>query len=145
MEKKLTKGMLMTALICGTISMVPFGAVAHAEDAAADDAALQGFNLEQIVVTATRTENKLIDTAANVAIVTAEDIEKHNYQSAADALKDVPGVSVLHNGGEQEFRLRLIERARACRYTGERHLMRHRSQFCPYILQEFYQHRVPDP
>ena len=102
MEKKLTKGMLMTALICGTISIVPFGAVAHAEDAAADDAALQGFNLEQIVVTATRTENKLIDTAANVAIVTAEDIEKHNYQSAADALKDVPGVSVLHNGGEQE-------------------------------------------
>ena len=57
MMRKVSKGMLMTALICGTISVFPFGGtVVHAEDAAADEAALQGFNLDQIVVTATRME-----------------------------------------------------------------------------------------
>ena len=102
MKRKLSKGMLMTALICGTISIVSFGgAVVHAEETDAD-AALQGFNLEEVVVTATRIENKLIDTAANVAVVTAEDIENRNYQSAADAMKDVPGVAITHGGGERE-------------------------------------------
>ena len=100
MGKKLTKGMLMTALICGTISIVPFGAVAHAEDAAADDAALQGFNLEQIVVTANRMEKKLVDTGANVSVVTAEEFEKKNYQTVTEALENVPGVLVQRNGGE---------------------------------------------
>lgn len=98
MEKKLTKGMLMTALICGTISIVPFGAVAHAEEAAADDAALQGFTLDQIVVTAVRTENKLVDTPANVSIIDSEIIEKRNYQTVVEALNDVPGVIMKKSG-----------------------------------------------
>ncbi len=109
MKKELSKGMLMTALICGTISVLPFGTVAHAEDAAtgntADNAAaesveLQGFNLDQIVVTATRMEKKLVDTGANVSVVTAEDFEKKNYQTVTEALENVPGVLVKRNGGE---------------------------------------------
>ena len=88
MEKKLTKGMLMTALICGTISMVPFGAVAHAEDAAADDAALQGFNLDQIVVTATRTEKSILETPANASVITAKDIQDKGYLSVFEAVRD---------------------------------------------------------
>ena len=100
MKRKVTKGMLMTALICGTISILPHGV--YAEEAVAEEEALQGFNLDQIVVTAARVENKLIDTPANVAVVTAEDIEKRNYQSAADALKDVPGVIVTFSGGSRE-------------------------------------------
>ena len=99
MKRKWNKGMLMAALICGTISIIPHGV--YAEEAATEED-LQGFTLDQVVVTATRTKNKLIDTAANVSIVTAEDIEKHNYKTAADALKNVPGVNILHNGGEQE-------------------------------------------
>ncbi|MBR1591059.1 MAG: hypothetical protein IJ657_08325 [Acidaminococcaceae bacterium] len=70
--KKLSKGMLMAALICGTISVLPYGAVAHAEEVA-DDAALQAFTLDQIVVTATRMEKKLVDTGANVSVVTSEE------------------------------------------------------------------------
>jgi len=103
MKKRLTKGMLMAALICGTISVLPVGGVvAHAEGAATEDAEMQAFNLEEIVITATRTENKMIDTAANLSVVTAEDIENRNYQSAADAMKDVPGVSITYGGGERE-------------------------------------------
>ena len=76
MMRKVSKGMLMTALICGTISVLPFGgAVVHAEDVAAEDAALQGFNLDQIVVTATRTPVTEFDAHANLSVITAKDIE----------------------------------------------------------------------
>ena len=98
MEKKLTKGMLMTALICGTISMVPFGAVAHAEDAAADDAALQGFNLDQIVVTATRTPVEAFKAQSNINVITSEKIEKMHYKDLYQALRDVPGVQTNSYG-----------------------------------------------
>ena len=98
MEKKLTKGMLMTALICGTISIVPFGAVAHAEEAAADDAALQGFTLDQIVVTATRTPVTEFDAHANVSVITAKDIENRHYTTVKDALRDVPGAVITDYG-----------------------------------------------
>ena len=101
MRRSRSKSLLITALICGTIGVIPCGGTVFAEEAG-DNAALQAFDLEQIVVTAARTENKLIDTAANVAVVTAEDIEKRNYQSAADALKDVPGVVVTFSGGSRE-------------------------------------------
>ena len=56
MKKRLTKGMLMTALICGTISILPHGV--YAEEVAEEEA-LQGFTLDQVVVTATRTEKKI--------------------------------------------------------------------------------------
>ena len=98
MEKILTKGMLMTALICGTISIVPFGAIAHAEEAAADDAALQGFNLEQIVVTATRTPVEAFKAQANVDVITSEKIEKMHYKDLYQALRDVPGVQTYSYG-----------------------------------------------
>lgn len=97
--KKLSKGMLMAALICGTISVLPYGAVAHAEEVV-DDAALQAFTLDQIVVTATRMEKKLVDTGANVSVVTSEEFEKKNYQTVTEALENVPGVLVKRNGGE---------------------------------------------
>ena len=102
MEKKLTKGMLMTALICGTISMVPFGAVAHAEDAAADDAALQGFNLDQIVVTATRTPVEAFKAQSNINVITSEKIEKMHYKDLYQALRDVPGVQT-HSYGQDGY------------------------------------------
>lgn len=98
MEKKLTKGMLMTALICGTISIVPFGAVAHAEEAAADDAALQGFTLDQIVVTATRTPVEAFKAQANINVITSEKIEKMHYKDLYQALRDVPGVQTSSYG-----------------------------------------------
>ena len=87
MKKRLSKGMLMTALICGTIGVLPFGGtVAHAEDAAAEDAALQGFALDQIVVTATRTPVTEFDAHANLSVITAKDIENRHYTTVKDAL-----------------------------------------------------------
>ena len=87
--KKMTKAMLMTALICGTM-------YCGAEPVHANE--LDTFTLDEYVVTAARTETKLVDTPANISVVTAEQIESRHYQDVAEALKDVPGASVLDGG-----------------------------------------------
>ena len=99
--KKLSKGMLMAALICGTISVLPYGAVAHAEEVA-DDAALQAFTLDQIVVTATRTPVEAFKAQANVNVITSEKIEKMHYKDLYQALRDVPGVQT-HSYGQDGY------------------------------------------
>ena len=59
---------------------------------------MQEFDLDAMVVTATRTETKAVDVPANVSVVTAEKIESRHYQNVAEALKDVPGASVIDTG-----------------------------------------------
>lgn len=54
--------------------------------------------MDEYVVTATRIENKLVDTPANVSVITAEEFEKRNYQSVSEALENVPGVIVKRSG-----------------------------------------------
>ena len=87
--KKMTKAMLMTALICGTM-------YCGAEPVHANE--LDTFTLDEYVVTAARTETKLVDTPANITIVGADEIESRHYTSVVEVMKDVPGVNVLDNG-----------------------------------------------
>ena len=87
--KKMSKGMLMTALICGAVYLG--GSPVYASE-------LQEFSLDEYVVTAARTETKLVDTPANISVVDAQTIEERHYQDVSEALKDVPGVNVLDGG-----------------------------------------------
>jgi len=48
--------------------------------------------LDEIVVTATRTEKSIADAPASVSVVTHEDIENRNVQSADTALNLIPGL-----------------------------------------------------
>ena len=86
--KKISKGMLMTALICGSFSVLN---VASAEE-------LQSFEMDEFVVTAARTETRLVDTPANISVVGAQQIEERKYQDMGEVLKDVDGVMVLDTG-----------------------------------------------
>ena len=87
--KKMSKGMLMTALICGAVYM---GATpVYAND-------VQEFTLDEYVVTAARTETKLVDTPANISVVDAKTIEERHYQDVSEVLKDVPGANVIDTG-----------------------------------------------
>lgn len=63
---------------------------------AAED--LQEFALEDMVVTATRTESKMVDVPVNTTVISAEKIADRHYLDVADALKDVPGANVLDTG-----------------------------------------------
>ena len=91
MKVQMTKGLLMTALITG--SVVWGGTSVFAEEA------LQEYTLDQLVVTATRTEKAILDTPASVSVVTEKDIEKSGAVKIDDVLKRVPGVSVSRSGG----------------------------------------------
>lgn len=59
---------------------------------------LQEFALEDMVVTATRTESKMVDVPVNTTVISAEKIADRHYLDVADALKDVPGANVLDTG-----------------------------------------------
>lgn len=88
------KSVLLAALISGTF------AVGMPVTQAADemDATLNQFQLEQIVVTATRTPVEIFKAQANVSVITSEDIEKKNYKDLYTALRDVPGIQTWGYG-----------------------------------------------
>lgn len=86
--KKMSKGLLMTALICGTMNMTAYAQAAEPQE----------FVLDEYVVTAARTETKLVDTPANVTVVDAGRIEEGRYSDVSEVLKDVPGAVVMDDG-----------------------------------------------
>ncbi len=48
--------------------------------------------MEEIVVTATRTEKEISDAPASVSVVTKEEIKKRDIRSVDEALNTIPGV-----------------------------------------------------
>lgn len=56
------------------------------------------YSLDQVVVTATRTPEKTIDVNANISVITREQIENNRYHDLAEALRNIPGVSILNYG-----------------------------------------------
>ena len=81
---------VMVSLLAGT-TVVWGGIVFAAED-------LQDFALDDMVVTATRTESKMVDVPVNATVISAEKIADRHYLDVADALKDVPGATVIDSG-----------------------------------------------
>ncbi len=89
--KKMTKAMLMTALICGTM-------YCGAEPVHANE--LDTFTLDEYVVTATRTPVKVFDANANISVVTREEIENAHYDNLESALRNTPGVQIINYGNK---------------------------------------------
>lgn len=57
------------------------------------------FDLEQVVVAATKSEKKIKDIPASVTVITAEELEKANVKTLDDALQYVPGVYIKGQRG----------------------------------------------
>ncbi len=55
--------------------------------------------LDQIIVTATRTAQTVDDTLASVTIITRDDIEEQQASSVQDLLRVVQGIDIVNNGG----------------------------------------------
>ena len=81
---------VVVSLLAGT-TVVWGGTVFAQED-------LQEFALDDMVVTATRTESKMVDVPVNATVISAEKIADRHYLDVADALKDVPGATVIDSG-----------------------------------------------
>lgn len=95
MKKDNLKKLVLATIAMGTMWSVPFVVSAEETD-------VQEFALDEVVVTANRMENKLVDTPANVSVVTAEEMERKNIQNAIEAVKNVPGVTVLSGARNDE-------------------------------------------
>ncbi len=52
------------------------------------------YTLDAVVVTASRTPEKKIDTNADISIITAEEIAANHYNDMTEAIRSVPGVSI---------------------------------------------------
>ena len=81
---------VMVSLLAGTT--VVWGGTVFAQEN------LQEFALEDMVVTATRTESKIVDVPVNTTVISAEKIADRHYLDVADVLKDVPGATVMDTG-----------------------------------------------
>ena len=92
--KQSRKGMLMAALICGTIVPVLFGGTsAYAAEAEAIDEGLSAFELNPMVITAQRTETKDLDTPASTVVVTAKEIENSGAKTAYEIIERQVGIT----------------------------------------------------
>ncbi|WP_024850927.1 TonB-dependent receptor plug domain-containing protein [Hydrogenovibrio kuenenii] len=65
---------------------------AHAADSAKT-------NLDSVIVTANNAPQSLKSVTSNTTVITAEDIESHQYQTLQDAMRQVPGLTTYSNGG----------------------------------------------
>lgn len=64
-------------------------------------------HLDEVIITATQTENSIIKTASNIAMITAEDIEGMDAENVAEVLKTLPGISYTNSSGiEPKINLR---------------------------------------
>lgn len=70
MKKLASKGLLMSALICGNVLWG--GTTVFANE-------VQEYELDEMVVTATRTAQENIKVPAQVNVITAEDIKKKMF------------------------------------------------------------------
>lgn len=85
MKTNVTKSLLMTALITG--SVIWGGTAAFAEENAGE------FTLDPMVVTAQRMETRDLDTPAAVSVVSREEMEKNGATTVMEALRRVAGVT----------------------------------------------------
>lgn len=90
----------LTAAVLGTMMSLGLAAGAEAADKAADD--LDTYTIDEIVVTATRTEKDTLKVPAAISVVTAEDIRTHNVKTLSDALAMLPGVYDARTHGMSE-------------------------------------------
>lgn len=83
MKKLASKGLLMSALICGNVLWGGTAVLANE---------VQEYDLDAVVVTATRTMKQIQEVPSSVSVVTAKEIENHNVTSVQEALQYMPGV-----------------------------------------------------
>ncbi len=85
-KRGLSKSVLMTMIITGTVIVNGCSMVFAADDAT------QSFTLDQMVVTATRYEKPDLEVAAATEVLTKEDLEKSGARNVQQALSKINGI-----------------------------------------------------
>ncbi|NOY84144.1 MAG: TonB-dependent receptor [Nitrospirae bacterium] len=74
---------------------------AIAEETEADERFGPHLELDEMVITGTRTEKKLLETPVRTEVVTREEIEQSHARDLKEALEDVPGLILRRTHGKQ--------------------------------------------
>lgn len=89
-------GKMLKKFLCTTIFVLCLVQSGISEGIETDTIKL--YWMEEIVVTATRTERAVKDLSATVSVITREDIENSNAKSCTDILNTLPGLFVQKTG-----------------------------------------------
>ncbi len=65
----------------------------------ADEKSRSDIQLDEIVVTATKTEKQVEDSPASVTVITEAEMEQRNIETVDDALAEIPGIFVKRSKG----------------------------------------------
>lgn len=100
--------------------------------------------MEEVVVTATRTEKVLKDNPYSVSLITNEQIEIQPADQIADYLKDLPGISVTDAGqaGFKRIRIRGEEARRMAFLVDGQEFMDHREVGVPLLVDPLSIQRI---
>ncbi|NPA72882.1 MAG: TonB-dependent receptor [Gammaproteobacteria bacterium] len=60
---------------------------------------LASTELDQVVVTANHTPTSLHSVTASTTVITAEEITSNHYRTLDDAIRSIPGIQIIRNGG----------------------------------------------
>jgi outer membrane receptor protein involved in Fe transport len=96
----LQRAVAVGALVCSL--GWPFGAAK-----AADTEAPNSGGLDEIVVTASKRETNLQDTAISITALTGEALQEHGLSNLADVVHQTPGVSFKTNGGPGQTEIQM--------------------------------------
>jgi vitamin B12 transporter len=84
---------------------------ARADDAAQKPAA--EIDMDTLVVSPTRSEQRVAETSASITVITGKELEQKQVTTVADALREVPGVDVVESGSRGSVTSVLIRGADA--------------------------------
>ena len=95
-RKKLAERVLLSLLMVSGGALTPLTSAAAAAPAAGDT--LAEYSLDDVIVTASRTEKREVDTPAATEIVTAADMERLGAANSYEAMERLPGFSSSTSG-----------------------------------------------
>lgn len=90
-----------------TLALCALAAALPAAVQAAADAFEASSELEEIVVTASRTRQRIFDSPASLSVLNGEELARATVPSLAELMRDVPGVQVTDSGQPGLGRIRI--------------------------------------
>jgi hemoglobin/transferrin/lactoferrin receptor protein len=72
-----------------------------------EERSIEGGRLEETVVTASRTEQRIFDSSASLSVINEEDLARSTAPSLAELMRDLPGVQVTDSGQPGLGRVRI--------------------------------------
>ena len=93
------------------VAVALIAAAARADDGAQKPPA--EMDMDTLVVSPTRSEQRIIETSPSITVITGKELEQKQVTTVADALREVPGLDVIESGSRGSFTSVLIRGADA--------------------------------